>query len=96
MNYIVIIFVILVIAFVYLSSENHKYTEKENFGYWKNRNSGDDTTKYVDIYTPLKYSYPLWYNRITPLPFNNPTKLYYYNEYYPYLYSHFYPQSVLY
>lgn len=94
MNYAIVFFIIFII--ILFSFEQKKDSYKEKFRGPINYRHSDDTTKYLDIYTPLKYSYPNWYNRITPLPFNNPTKLYYYNDYYPYLYSYFYPQAVLY
>jgi hypothetical protein len=93
MNYVIVFFIIFIIIF--FSFEKKKENCREKFR-GLNYHHRDDTIKYLDVYTPLKYSYPNWYNRITPLPFNNPTKLYYYNDYYPYLYSYFYPQSVLY
>lgn len=93
----IIIFLILIIIFFFIfdKKESKRKDYSENFGAPIKR-FYDDTLRYTDIYTPIKYTYPMWYNKITPFVFNNPTRFNYYNYFYPRLHRYHYPYSVLY
>jgi hypothetical protein len=90
MNYIVI-FIVVIVAILFLcnfQSESEQYTAdiggKPVYMY-------NDYHKYLYDYDLGFGNWPLWYNRVTPLPFNNPTKVYNY-PYYPLIQDYYYPR----